>query len=54
MDRAESFTLEGDCPSAQLMLVSDEALEEAVCDQTLTPVAIGYPYLRKWPLFPEA
>jgi hypothetical protein len=38
--RAESFTLEGDCPSAQLTFESAVELDEAVVDQLATPVAI--------------
>jgi hypothetical protein len=38
MARAESLTLEGACPSAQLMVVSAVVSEQAVCDHLLSVI----------------
>lgn len=38
--RAESFTLEGDCPSAQLTVESAVAFDAAVVDHRFKPEAI--------------
>jgi hypothetical protein len=40
MARAESFTDEGACPSAQLTFESAVELDAAIVDQLATPVAI--------------
>ena len=39
--RAESFTVEGSCPSAQLIAVDALAFDDAVVGHAFTPVAIG-------------